>query len=634
MFALYAVIATAAVTRVEISESGPLSAYPGYQRVIGKIHFAVDPKLAANRMIVDLDLAPRNAQGLVEFTADLYMLKPVDPAKGNGTALFEVSNRGGKGMLSMFDLGGKPDPRSAADLGDPLLFQQGFTLVWVGWEWDVPQRPGMLRLDGPRIPNLTGLVRAEIVRNERVTRASLGDRAQTPYPVADPDTATMTWRDDATAQRNVVPRNQWRFVEDGASVELESGFIPGRIYEVIYKARDSVVAGLGSAAIRDYISHLKQAGEVKRAIGFGTSQSGRFLRTFVYDGFNADEKGAQVFEGVWPHVAGAGRGSFNIRFAQPSRDGHPRMNRFYPSDVFPFTDRPQTDSGVTDSLLARATAEHVVPKIFYTNGSYEYWGRGASLIHITVDGRRDFAPGPDSRIYYIAGTQHGPNASPVRHDTENMANPQDYRFAMRALLLAMNAWISSGTAPPDSLLPLIAARQLVAPAALAFPKIPGVHLPKEPYTVYRLDFGPDYRTKGIVEFEPPKLGPPFPMLGPQVDADGNEISGIRLPEQIVPLATYTGWNLRDARIGAPDVVFDMVGSFLPFPRTRADREKVGDPRLSIEERYKSRLDYVQKVTAAAESLVRARLLTAADVTKITDRAAARWDSVMNAGTGK
>src|ERR1019366_6421475 len=189
---------------------------------------------------------------------------------------------------------------------------------------------------------------------------------------------------DATAQRNVVPRNQWRFVEDGASVELESGFIPGRIYEVIYKARDSVVAGLGSAAIRDYISHLKQAGEVKRAIGFGTSQSGRFLRTFVYDGFNADEKGAQVFEGVWPHVAGAGRGSFNIRFAQPSRDGHPRMNRFYTSDVFPFTDRPQTDSGVTDSLLARATAEHVVPKIFYTNGSYEYWGRGASLIHITV----------------------------------------------------------------------------------------------------------------------------------------------------------------------------------------------------------------------------------------------------------
>jgi hypothetical protein len=217
----------------------------------------------------------------------------------------------------------------------------------------------------------------------------------------------------------------------------------------------------------------------------------------------------------------------------------------------------------------------------------------------------------------------------VRHDTENPANPQDYRFAMRGLLLAMNAWITDGTAPPDSPLPLIAKNQLVTPTALAFPKIPGVHLPKEPYTVYRLDFGPNFRTKGIIDFEPPKVGKPFPMLAPQVDADGNEISGIRLPEQIVPLATYTGWNLRDAKIGAPDVGYDMVGSFVPFPRTRDERQKTGDPRLSIEERYKSRREYLDKVTAAAETLVRAHLLLAADVPKITSRAAARWDSLMN-----
>jgi hypothetical protein len=629
LFASFALTASAAVTRVDVTQRGELPAYPGYERVVGKIHFAVDPKLAANRIIVDIDLAPRNAQGLVEFMADLYMLKPVDPAKGNGTALFEVSNRGGRGMLSMFDLGGKPNPSTPEDLGDPLLFQQGFTLVWVGWEWDVPRRPGILALDGPRIPNLTGLVRAEIIRNERTTSASLGDRAQTPYPVSEPDTATMTWRDDATGPRTVVPRNQWHFSEDGKSVEFESGFVPGRFYEVIYKAKDAVVTGLGSAAIRDYISYLKQTGTVKRAIGFGTSQSGRFLRTFVYDGFNADEKGAQVFDGVWPHVGGAGRGSFNIRFGQPSRDGHPRMNRFYPTDIFPFSDRPQTDSGVTDSILGRANAEHVVPKMFYTNGSYEYWGRGASLIHISIDGKRDFAPGPESRIYYIAGTQHGPNANLVRHDTENLPNPQDYRYVLRALLLAMNDWITNGTPPPDSRLPLISKHQLVPRSALAFPNIPGVHLPKEPYTVYRLDFGPNFRSKGIVDIEPPKLGKAFPILVPQVDADGNEVSGVRLPDQIVPLATYTGWNLRDARIGAPDVVFDMVGSFLPFPRTRADREKTGDPRRSIEERYKSREDYLQQITAAAETLVQARFLIASDVPKLTERAAARWDSLMN-----
>jgi Alpha/beta hydrolase domain len=631
---LFSALASAAVTRVEIKERGELTGYPSYERVTGKIYFAVDPKLAANRIITDIDLAPRNAQGLVEFSADLYMLKPVDPAKGNGTALFEVSNRGGKGMLGMFDLGGKADPRTAQDLGDPLLFEQGFTLVWVGWEWDVPKRDGLLRLDAPSILGLTGLVRSEIIRNERTNRASLGDRAQIPYAVADPDSATMTMRDDPTAAPTTVPRSQWKFTDDGGSVEFESGFVPGRIYDVIYKGKDPAVAGLGPAAIRDYISYLKQTGVVKRAIGVGTSQSGRFLRTYLYYGFNADEKGARVFDGVWPHVGGAGRGSFDIRFAQPSRDGHPRMNLFYPVDIFPFSNEAQTDSGLTDSLLARAVADKVVPKIFFTNGSYEYWGRAASLIHTTVDGKRDFAPGPDTRIYYLAGTQHGANANPVRHDTENLANPQDYRYAMRALLLAMNAWIANGEAPPDSRMPLIAKSQLVAPAALAFPKIPGVHLPKGPYQVYRLDFGPDFRSKGIVDFEPPKIGQPFPILVPQVDKDGNETSGVRLPELVVPLATYTGWNPRAAEIGAPDVIYDMVGSFLPFARTRADREKTGDPRLSIEERYPSRGDYVQKVTAAGQALARERLLIAGDVPKIAERAGARWDSLMNPPAGK
>jgi hypothetical protein len=524
---LFSALASAAVTRVEIKERGELTGYPSYERVTGKIYFAVDPKLAANRIITDIDLAPKNALGLVEFSADLYMLKPVDPAKGNGTALFEVSNRGGKGMVGMFDLGGNPDPHTAQDLGDPLLLEQGFTLVWVGWEWDVPNRPGMMRLDAPKIMGLTGLVRSEIIRNDRTNRASLGDRAQIPYAVADPASATMTMRDDPTAAPTTVPRSQWKFTDDGASVEFESGFVPGRIYEVLYKGKDPAVAGLGPAAIRDYISYLKQTGVVKRAIGFGTSQSGRFLRTYLYYGFNADEKGARVFDGVWPHVAGAGRGSFNIRFAQPSRDGHPRLNIFYPVDIFPFSNEPQTDSGLTDSLLAHAAADKVVPKIFFTNGSYEYWGRAASLIQTTVDGKRDFAPGPDTRIYYLAGTQHGANANPVRNHTENLANPQDYRYAMRALLLAMNAWITNGEEPPDSRIPLIARNQLVAPVALAFPRIPGVHLPKQPYQVYRLDFGPDFRSEGIVDFEPPKLGQQFPILVPQVDVDGNEISGVR-----------------------------------------------------------------------------------------------------------
>jgi hypothetical protein len=623
---VFSFAATAAVTRVEVTERGAVPAFHGYERIVGKIHFAVDPKLAANHIITDIDLAPKNSQGLVEFTADLYMLKPVDPSKGNGTALLEISNRGGKGATSMFGLGGRPDPHTEQELGDPLLFEQGFTLVWVGWEWDVPERPGMLRLDAPKIPGLTGLVRSEIVQSNRTNRGTLGDRVQTPYAVADPDSATLTVRDAPDGPRTSIARTQWRFTDDGNGIEFEAGFAPGRIYEVVYQAKDPTIVGLGPAAIRDYVSYLKQSGDVKRAVGFGVSQSGRFLRTYLYYGFNADEKGARVFDGVWAHVAGAGRGSFNHRFAQPSRDGHPRLNLFYPTDLFPFTDEPETDAGLTDSLLARTMKANVVPKIFYTNGSYEYWGRAAALIHTSPDGKHDFKLAPDTRIYYLAGTQHGANANPVVHNTENRANPQDYRYLMRALLVAMNAWITDGTRPPDSRIPLLARDELVPPAALAFPKVPGVHVPREPYMAYRLDFGPEFRTKGIVAFEPPKVGKPFPILVPQVDADGNDISGVRLPEVVVPLASYTGWNLRDAQIGAPGVAMDMVGSYLPFARTRAEREKTGDPRRSVEERYSSRDEYVKQVTAAAKALAAQRFLLDRDVPGFAARAAARWDA--------
>ena len=627
--AFLGLIAHAAVTRVDITDRAEMPGFPGYQRLTGKIHFAVDPKLPANRIIADIDLAPRNDQGLVEFTADLYLLKPVDPAKANGTLLLEISNRGGKGMTGMFDLGGRPDPRNAQDLGDPLLFERGFTLAWVGWEWDVPARAGLMRLEAPKIPGITGLVRSEIVHPQRTNRGTLGDRAQVPYAVADPDSATLTVRDQPAGPRTTIPRAQWRFTDDGSGVEFEAGFVPGRIYEVVYQAKDPAVVGLGPAAIRDYVSYVKQSGDAKRAIGFGVSQSGRFLRTFLYYGFNADEKGARVFDGVWAHVAGAGRGSFNHRFAQPSRDGHPRLNLFYPTDLFPFTDEPQNDMGLTDSLLARSVTANVVPKIFYSNGSYEYWGRAASLIHTSLDGRHDFAPAPNTRIYYIAGTQHGANANPVRHNTENLANPQDYRYAMRALLLAMNAWITSGTPPPDSRIPTIDRHELVWPEALAFPKIPGVHVPKQPYTAYHLDFGAKFRTSGIVEIEPPKVGKPYPILVPQVDTDGNETSGIRLPEEAVPLASYTGWNLRDAEIGAPDVGMDMIGSFLPFPKTKADREKMADPRRSIAERYRNRADYLERIKQAGAELVRQGLVLDRDVDRIIERAAARWDSLLN-----
>ena len=612
------VCAHAAVTRVEVTSRADVPD-TSYERVIGKVYFAVDPKLPNNQIIRDIALAPTNAKGLVEFSSDLYVLRPKDRTKSNGTALLEISNRGGKGMQGMFDLGASP--------ADSMLFNSGFTLVWVGWEWDIPSREGLMHLYAPAIKGITGPVRSQIVTEKRATSVSLGDRSQVPYAVADQNGGTLTVRDDIDAPRTVIPREQWHFSADGTHVEYAAGFEPGRIYEVIYTGKDPAVVGLGPAAVRDYISYIKQNGEVKRAIAFGTSQSGRFLRNYVYDGFNADEQGRQVFDGVWPHVAGAGRGNFNYRFAQPSRDGMPRLNLLYAVDMFPFTDAPETDGGITDSMLARATAAHVVPKMFYTNGSFEYWGRAAALIHTSLDGQKDVAPVSTSRVYYLAGTQHGANAKPERTVTQNVPNPADYRFVMRALLVAMNNWITTGAEPPESQIPRVAKDNLVQVSALNFPKIPGVALPKEPTPVFRLNYGPDFKSKGVITIEPPKIESRYTVLIPQTDRDGNETSGVRLPDQVAPLATYTGWNLRNQNVGAPDAMFDMVGSMIPFARTRAEREKTGDPRPSIEERYASREEYLRKVEAAAQPLVKQGLMLQADVAKYLEKAGARWDSL-------
>src|SRR5579872_1388098 len=622
-------IARPAVLRIEVSERSDVlsgnsfGAAGPYERLIGKAYFAVDPANPANRIISDIDKAPRNEKGLVEFSADLYVLKPRDPAHGNGAVLFEVSNRGGKGMLSMYDqAAGSADPRTPEQFGDNFLLERGFTLVWLGWQFDVPQREGLMRLYAPAARDggrqITGLMRAEFVPDRRATSHSLADRDHIPYPALNPNDPklTLTVRDWREGTRRALPRSEWH-IADGTRIERAAGFEPGKIYELVYTAADPVLVGLGPTAVRDLISFLKYGGNdatvlgdahgyMKRAYGFGISQSGRFLRTFLYYGFNRDEQDRRVFDGVLSHVAGAGRGSFNFRFAQPSRDAHPFMNMFYPTDIFPFTDLEETDpeTGLSDGLLARATSDKVVPKIFYTNSSYEYWGRSASLIHIAMDGQKDAAIPDTTRIYLLTGGQHGPASfPPPKPHTRNLTNPNDYRWAMRGLLVAMDRWVREGAPPPASQYPRIAQDSLVPLGAVQFPKIPGVTLPTHIQKAYRVDYGPEFRSAGIVTIEPPKVGKAFPILLPQVDGDGNETSGVRMPEIQVPLATYTGWNLRTPDIGAPDEMFSMQGSFFPFAGTKADRELHHDPRPSIEERYSGRAQYLERIQRAASSLV-------------------------------
>ena len=608
-----------------------------YERIVGKAYFRVDPKLPANRIVRDIDLAPVNADGMVEFSADLYVLKPRDPAKGNGTVLFEVSNRGGKGMLGMFNRAkGSSDPRTEEELGDRLLLDRGYTLVWLGWQFDVMASPALMRNYIPVAKGVTGLVRAEFVPDHKADSWLLADRVHAAFPVLDVKDATiqLTVRDKNDGARRVVPGDKWTFT-DSTHLSVPNGFELGKIYEVVYKSQDSPIAGLGLAGIRDLISFLKYGGAetlladqqrfIKRAIGFGTSQSGRFLRTFLYDGFNADEKNRRTFDALWPHVGGAGRGSFNQRFAQPSRDGQPFANFFYPVDIFPFTDLDETDNGVTDGILARATAANVVPKMFLTNGSFEYWGRAAALIHITPDGKADSPLGKETRVYYNTAAQHGPGSfPPTRTNTRNLSDPLDYRYQMRGLLAALQAWVKDNKEPPPSQYPLIASNQLVPLNELAFPKI-GIEVPYRAHGAYRLDFGPEFRTTGIATFEPPALGKPFPVMVPQVDTSGNEIAGIRLPEVQVPLGTYTGWNQRAPNLGAPGEMIAFIGSFVPFARTKAERLKAKDPRMSLEERYRDRQDYLAKIAAAGKSLAQDCYVLEADLPMLNERARQQWD---------
>jgi hypothetical protein len=651
--------AVAEVVRIEVRSRAdlvggrPFGAAGPYEKLSGRMYFEVDPANDANKIITDVDKAPRNARGRVEFSADFFLIKPKQIEQGNGTVLYEVSNRGGKGMLGFYNHAtGSLNPTSEAEMGDGFLMKQGFTLLWVGWQFDPPAREGLVRVYPPIATNngspIVGIVRSEVIVSRPALDASLADRDHVAYPVADANDPanTLSVRDTIEGPRRFIPRREWQFarfsdgkvVPDPTRVYLAGGFQPAKIYEVVYKSQNPPVAGVGPAAVRDVIAHLKYASadalsiparSIQRAIAFGVSQSGRFLRTYLYYGFNEDEHHRKVFDGVMAHVAGAGRGSFNLRFAQPSRDGHPFLNKFYPTDIFPFTDMVQTDprTGEKDGLLRRVN-EEFTPRIFYTNSSYEYWGRAASLIHTTIDGRQD-APLPESsRIYMFAGGQHGPGPFPPRRSIgQQLNNPNDYRWSMRALLVAMNRWIKDGVAPPQSRYPRIDEKTLVQLDSLTFPTLTGVGTPSEPHKAYRVFYGLDFASKGIITVDPPEVNESYPILVPQVDADGNELAGVKMPEVSVPLATYTGWNLFNAESGPVNLLSSMQGSYIPLPRTRADREQTKDPRASIEERYQSREHYLALVSAAAKNLSEQGYLLEEDVATLVRQADTHWSSL-------
>jgi hypothetical protein len=619
--ALFPMLARAEVTKVTIASRAvvangqPFGSVGPYEKLTGTIEFALDPTNPRNKPIVDLEAAPRASDGRVHFTADLYVLQPVETARGNGTLLFEIANRGRKGILGRFNrAGGSQDPTAPNDFGDGFLMKDGYTVVWVGWQLDV-ESPG-LRVAAPAA-NVTGRVRFSFIPDEKRTEIAPADLP--PYPptsVTDPS-AMLTVRDRNWSKPTVIPRSAWRFADGSGRprVILDAGFEPGRVYEIDYPASGARVAGVGLAAIRDAASAFLHGADMpvrgRSAYVFGISQSGRFLRQFLHDGFNADERDRRVFDVVWPHIAGAGQGSFNERFATPGYSS-------FQATRFPYTDLEQrTPQGERGGILSAYNPEQM-PKVIYTNTSVEYWGQGraAALTHTTIEGKADATVPENVRMYLLSGTQHGESAFPPSFGTgQAMGNPTPQANVMRALLRAAHQWSASGVRPPDSRHPKLRGETLVSLTSLRFPVIPGLGDPRG--------------IEGPGQLLNDRLSA-LPFLVPQVDADGNELAGIRVPEVTVPLATTTGWNFRAERIGNPTTIVALLGAYVPLARTRAEREARRDPRPSIEERYKGREDYLQRIRTAANALVKERFILEQDVEDVIQRATRHWEYVNRA----
>jgi hypothetical protein len=617
-------VARAEVTRVEIATRADVG-ISGYEKIIGTIHFAVDPKAARNRVVVDLDKAPVNANGLVEFSSDLYILRP-KATPGNGAALVDILNRGNKIVLNGFNRGGSPDPATENDLGDRFLMRFGYTIVWVGWEFDVGARPNAMRIHVPIATDhgtpISGVVEATFTPNSATKETTVTDLAF--YDAVDPAGADsqLTVRSSYLgADAETIPRDRWRV--SGHTVTFDGGFVAGKTYQIRYRAANPPIAGLGFVAVRDttaWVKHQPDAVATARyAYGYGSSQSGRFLRSFLYEGFNTDEHDRQVFDGVIAHIAGAARLDLNARWSKPTGLA------VHSATSFPFADQSLRDpvSGAQEGELDHPRMAGHAPKVFYTNTPVEYWGTGraAALIHVSPDGKADLALPDTVRAYFIAATQHSPSRFPPSVNNGQQAdNPVDYWWTMRALLLAMHKWVKEGAAPPPSRYPRLDDGTLVAATSVAWPAIPDVASPR------MLIAGP--RAANAFLPHGGGAGAPLPLLVPQVDADGNERAGIRLPDVAVPLATYTGWNFRKPEIGAPHELVSLLGASIPFPPTRAARDTAHDPRQSIDERYRSKDAYLKQVEQAADALVKAGFLIVDDEPRILQRAEDTWDMII------
>jgi Alpha/beta hydrolase domain len=597
-----------------------------YLRIKGVAKGEVDPAAPENKVIVDLDKAPRNARGKVEYETDFFILRPAEPQRASGVLVYDVTNRGRKVILGRLDEArgnaDTNDPKSVQDVGLGFTLRRGYSLVWSGWDSGAPRaNNGMTARLPPALENGEPMLRR--IRDEFHigTRApGKGDVVRLNYPAVstDPRKARLTVRDRESDARSEIPADAWEFVDHRSIRLLPPGanFAPVKIYEIWYEATGSTVMGVGFAATRDLVAFLRYeradrqgtpnpmiagSSRVAHTLAFGVSQAGRFLRHFLDLGMNDDGYGRLVFDGVLTHVAGAGKVFANHSFAMPGRTATQHEDRLYPENWFPFGNAATSDpfSGTRGAILKGRPTD---PLMIEVNTSTEYWQKGASLVHTDPTGRHDAELLSTARAFMIAGTQHGggPETDPSPGPCINPRNPHSASPALRVLLVALEQWVTTGVAPSPSRVPSIAQGTAVAAESVAMPKVPGLALAP----------GANQIAAPVDWVDPPaRLDNFYGTRVCAVDADGNEVAGIRLPPIAVPLGTYTGWNVYKAQ---PGELADRDGSLIPFARTKSERDAAGDPRPSLEERYGSREAYVARVEAAAAALVADRLLLPID----------------------
>lgn len=617
-----------------------------YEKLVGRVHAEVDPEAPENAVIADIELAPRNARGMVEYSADIIILRPVDPARGNGRLFYETNNRGR--LLSLNRLNNAPtassDPTTAGDAGSGFLMRQGYTFVASGWDATASSADGRLNVTLPVAVNPDGSpivgpsLEELVIDNDDTTTGRLT------YPAATLDTsqAALTVRTRYGDAPRALDAGAWEYVDARTIRLLPAGaaFRRGSLYHLTYPATEPLVAGLGMAAVRDAVAFLRHAaaddagnanplaGRIRHAYAFAISQPARFMRDVVHYGFNRDEEGRQVFDGVLNWIGGASGAFVNYRFAQPHRTQRQHIARWFPERPFPFAYNVVHDpvTGRTDGRLRRCLDSDTCPLILEANSSNEYWVKASSLLHTDTLGD-DLPDPPNVRLYLFSSFPHsGGSRQRGNGICQQPRNTLEAEPVLRALLVALDEWVTSGKEPPASRVPRRGDGTLVEALPrehLGFPAIPGVHYDGLLSTGDLLDFGPR-AGDGILSVLPPEVTEPYPALVPRTDADGNDMAGIRVPDVAAPLATYTGWAVRAAEYAGNDLC-DAAGQQIAFPSTRAERLAQRDPRPSIEERYGDRDGYVAAVEQATRALRQDRLLLAEDAERII--AAARERSL-------